>query len=72
MRAGRVVGMDIRGNTGNAGNAAITDMTTAKGARRRGISVLALALLVALPVSAGVTVAGRGGPSVQVAVNGWQ
>ncbi|WP_217210565.1 hypothetical protein [Streptomyces sp. AC550_RSS872] len=48
-------------------------MTTTKAVRRRGISVLALALLVALPVvSAEVTVAGRGGPSVQVAVNGWQ
>ncbi|MFE6623778.1 hypothetical protein [Streptomyces sp. NPDC057740] len=61
--------MDNRGNTGNAG---ATDMTATKGVRRRGISVLAVALLVALPVSAGVTVVGRGGPSVLVAVNGWQ
>lgn len=66
MPAGRVVGMDNRGNTG------ITDMTATKSVRRIGISVLALALLVALPVSAEVAVAGRGGPSVQVAVNGWQ
>ncbi|MDC0767585.1 hypothetical protein [Streptomyces sp. HD] len=47
-------------------------MTTTKAVRRRGIPVLALALLVALPVSAAVTVGDRGGPSVHVAVNGWQ
>ncbi|MCF1600618.1 hypothetical protein [Streptomyces muensis] len=47
-------------------------MTATKAVWRTGVSVLALALLVALPVSVEVAVAGRGGPSVQVAVNGWQ
>ncbi|MGW6909304.1 MULTISPECIES: hypothetical protein [unclassified Streptomyces] len=47
-------------------------MTTTKAVMRRGLPVLALALMVALPVSAAVTMEVGGGPSVQVAVNGWQ
>ncbi|SDO56798.1 hypothetical protein SAMN04487981_111279 [Streptomyces sp. cf386] len=61
--------MENRGNTGIAGN---TGMTTTKAVMRRGLPVLALALMVALPVSAAVTMEVGGGPSVQVAVNGWQ
>ncbi|MCL8015243.1 hypothetical protein [Streptomyces sp. AS02] len=47
-------------------------MTTARAGLRRGLPVLALALMVTLPVGAAVTVGVGGGPSAGVAVNGWQ
>ncbi|WP_345014952.1 hypothetical protein [Streptomyces shaanxiensis] len=64
--------MDNRGNARIARNTGIAGMTTAKAGLRRGLPVLALALMVTLPVGTAVTVGVEGGPSVGVAVNGWQ